>query len=75
MKYAEKREIDPLKIAAYNAVNLAIKNGEIAPQACEKCGSIPADAHHDDYSKPLDLRWLCRSHHREIHGRNKRGRT
>lgn len=31
------------------------------------CGEVETDAHHDDYSKPLDVRWLCRRHHRAVH--------
>jgi hypothetical protein len=32
------------------------------------CGEPEAQAHHDDYAKPLDVRWLCNKHHREHHG-------
>ena len=31
-------------------------------QPCEVCGE-KAEAHHPDYSKPLDVRWLCKRHH------------
>lgn len=33
------------------------------PQPCEVCGDPDTDRHHDDYSKPLAIRWLCRQHH------------
>lgn len=45
----------------------AIKTGKIVKKPCEICGKEPADAHHDDYSKPLDVRWLCKPHHYELH--------
>jgi len=28
---------------------------------------MKAEAHHDDYSRPLDVRWLCKRHHEEAH--------
>jgi len=39
---------------------------------CECCGCRPRDqsyihAHHDDYSRPLDVRWLCASCHTVVH--------
>ena len=36
-------------------------------QPCEVCGSSCAVAHHDDYTKPLEVRWLCLSHHQKWH--------
>jgi hypothetical protein len=35
-------------------------------QPCEICGE-KAEAHHDNYDKPLEVRWLCFFHHREWH--------
>lgn len=45
----------------------AIRRGELLRQPCERCGCTTVDAHHDDYSEPLQVRWLCRIHHREHH--------
>ena len=51
---------------AYRAVALAIKSGELRKQPCEVCGA-GGIAHHDDYDKPLNVRWLCNSHHMQLH--------
>lgn len=47
--------------------NRAINSGKLQRLPCEVCGEKKVDAHHDDYSKPLDVRWLCRKHHAEHH--------
>lgn len=52
------------------AVKAALKLGLIGKQVCERCGTDEyVSAHHDDYSKPLSIRWLCKWHHLEFHGK------
>lgn len=63
-----RRKRNPEKYQAHNAVNNAMRDGRLERQPCEVCGSLISQAHHDDYSKPLDVRWLCFKHHREVHG-------
>lgn len=58
----------PEKHKARNIVYFAIKSGKLTRQPCQVCGNPKVEAHHDDYSKPLDVRWLCHKHHREVHG-------
>lgn len=45
----------------------AVARGKIKKQPCEVCGDVRVDAHHADYSKPLEVRWLCRRHHMALH--------
>jgi hypothetical protein len=52
---------------AHLVVFRAIKRGELLRQPCEICGGSRVDAHHDDYSKPLEVRWLCPVHHAARH--------
>lgn len=47
--------------------NRAKAAGILIPQPCEVCGAIRTDAHHDDYTKPLTVRWLCRQCHANHH--------
>lgn len=47
----------------------ALKRGLIQKRCCEVCGSEDVQAHHPDYSKPLDVMWLCSKHHAWIHDR------
>jgi ribosomal protein L44E len=61
--------------AAHNKVEKAVKRGELVPQPCEVCGADyrmadgrrAVQAHHDDYSKPLEVRWLCQRCHHSHH--------
>ena len=53
--------------AAHRAVFKAVADGELSREWCEVCGEVEVEAHHDDYSRPLDVRWLCRRHHKLWH--------
>lgn len=57
----------PDRMRAYGRVRYAIKTGKLKKLPCEVCGSPDTEGHHDDYSKPLDVRWLCPFHHKEYH--------
>lgn len=52
---------------AHKAVEWALISGSIERAPCEVCGAGNVEAHHDDYARPLDVRWLCRAHHAERH--------
>lgn len=58
-----KRDI---KIRAREKCAYAVLIGQIVKQPCE-CGAEQSEAHHDDYSKPLDVRWLCKPCHGAAH--------
>ncbi len=57
----------PYKKAAHCAVAQALKRGDLVKSPCEQCGDPRVEAHHDDYSRPLDVRWLCPLCHRRWH--------
>ena len=60
-KYAEKY---PDRYAARIAVGNAVRDGRLTKQPCDVCGVLKVEAHHEDYSKPLEVRWLCNMHHK-----------
>lgn len=61
-RYPERRR-------AHDLVRKAIRAGRMARGPCEVGAgcSGPVHAHHDDYSRPLDVRWLCAAHHAQHH--------
>ena len=62
------RKRHPGKSNARTAVARALRSGRLIRKPCEVCGVANAEAHHDDYSRPLDVRWMCRVHHLMHHG-------
>ena len=47
-----------------------IRRGKIKREPCAKCGDPNAQMHHADYSKPLQIEWLCEfcHHARHVYG-------
>jgi len=64
------RERYPEKTRARARVWKAIRDGRLIRQPCEHCGDELAQAHHPDYSKPLEVMWLCVTCHYKEHGRS-----
>ena len=64
---AEWQKKNPDKFRAQKKLQRAVVSGRIIRGCCEVCGADGAEGHHDDYSKPLDVRWLCRKHHEAHH--------
>ena len=66
-KSVEKWEAaHPFRRDAQIALGNAIKGGRVKRLPCLVCGE-KAEAHHADYSRPLDVMWLCSGHHKEAH--------
>ena len=57
---------DRLRDDAGARLRRAVRLGLIERKPCETCGAV-AEAHHEDYYKPLDVRWLCKRHHEGVH--------
>lgn len=70
-------------LRAHQIVSKAIYHDQlIRPDFCEKCNKPPnigwftqLHAHHEDYSRPLDVTWLCRSCHAKRHSELGWGKT
>lgn len=56
-----------LKRRAKARVQEALRAGWLHRMPCEVCGVYRVHGHHDDYSKPLQVRWLCALHHSAVH--------
>ena len=68
------RAANPERRAAQLALLAAVKKGEVTPWpvcAMPECDGKP-EAHHPDYSRPLDVVWLCSAHHKQAHAETRR---
>jgi len=62
------RQASPEKRKAHQAVNNAVRDGRLQKLPCAFCGATERlEAHHHDYSKPLDVTWLCSGCHSRFH--------
>ena len=53
--------------SAHRQVQTEKEKGTLIKASCAECGDENTHAHHDDYSRPLDIRWLCAHHHMHFH--------
>lgn len=58
LKYPEKEK-------ARRLLQSAVRSGKIKREHCEVCDDPRSQAHHEDYTKPLQVKWLCAIHHRQ----------
>jgi hypothetical protein len=73
---AEYRKRNPVKSKATAIVGRAVRSGKLFSEPCSECGcNENIHAHHDDYSKPLNVRWLCAACHRQWHKANGEGKN
>jgi hypothetical protein len=65
------KDANKVRRAAQIILGNALKYKTITRQPCWVCGE-KAEAHHPDYSRPLDVVWLCKKHHKEVHSMSKK---
>jgi ribosomal protein S27AE len=63
----EWRIKNPLGHKAQIKLNNQVQAGNIIKKPCAKCGSEKVHAHHEDYTKPFEILWLCAACHHAHH--------
>ena len=71
--FTQWKKDNPEEYKAHTAVHNAVRDGKLIKLPCRVCGSEKVHGHHEDYSKPLDVDWLCAIHHKERHRELGRG--
>jgi hypothetical protein len=67
-RYEEKNRE---KMKARNKLRYNVRSGVIEKKNCLVCGDTKSEAHHEDYSKPLEVMWFCKKHHAEFESNKK----
>ena len=68
----KRRKDFPEKIKAHSGVSNALRDGILSKKPCP-CGEIEVEGHHEDYSKPLEVDWLCTKCHIKAHRKERDG--
>ena len=63
------RAKNPEKRSAHAQVSQALRAGVLRKTPCVVCGDVRVHGHHEDYTKPLDVIWLCSACHGRAHRR------
>lgn len=66
-KHCELSDEQRLKANCRAYTHMLVARGTLIRQPCEKCQNPDSEAHHDDYSKPRVIKWLCRKCHLQYH--------
>lgn len=62
------REKNPDGYRAHYLLTNAVRNGRVKKEPCSLCGTTKrVHGHHRDYTKPLDVVWLCAKCHQRVH--------
>jgi hypothetical protein len=62
------RTVNKRKLRAQLMLREAVLEGRLIRQPCAICGSTTnVHGHHENYSKPLEVQWLCAHHHAKMH--------
>jgi hypothetical protein len=66
--YSEFTHLEKKKHRAVSLANRYQQIGKLKPRPCFNCGGFKnLEKHHKDYNKPLDVLWVCRQCHRDLH--------
>jgi len=65
--YQNRKITQPIQWKARYLLNMNVQLKKIIRKPCEVCGELKTEGHHENYHKPLVVKWLCKKHHILIH--------
>jgi len=70
----KRRSVNPEKYKANSSVGNAVRDRRLfKPDIYSMCGMKPTrlHGHHEDYSKPLEVIWVCSICHKKLHSKRR----
>jgi len=66
-KHSELSDEQRIKANCRSYANVYLRRGKIEKKPCIYCGDPVSEMHHEDYTKPLEIIWLCKKCHKAEH--------